>query len=294
MLTITELSRGNSYRFHATGDWAEYLDQAASPPASKWKPLASKKVRDKTDNWYGTMTYEEAVKLAKKGWPEGRNEFSDMTGQAIRTIERSKPQRGYDVAGMYPDVPRFLGGEQGCMVYESPDYNQRTKIIPIYVGMFHSSGIGHDVFYRRGGAIAGLIDYLEDNLHSVELWSYCHSESYPHKCWIEVCIKKAGEPLDIDRLAFVLVHPSWFRRIQFSVHESLGHVCDGRGMEWRNGYGSPPGTVLPNWLPNMEQYEKSLIFPGVALQEALNWTTIEGSVDHVLKQWDEAVDRALE
>ena len=82
-----------------------------------------------------------------------------------------------------------------------------------------------------------LIDKLEDAGMScaITLCEYTDASQGKGKFLIEFPIKKAGQPLDIDRCAYAMVHPSMLRKICFALTETEPKAEGG----WSGGYGRP-------------------------------------------------------
>ena len=68
----------------------------------------------------GTATWEEAERLATVGWSEGRRQIIYAASHTRLTSRVSAPLWSFDVAGEYPDVPRFVAGDPECMVTRNP------------------------------------------------------------------------------------------------------------------------------------------------------------------------------
>jgi len=51
-------------------------------------------------------------------------------------------------------------------------------------------------------------------------------------------IKEAGEPIDVDRIAFALAHPGCLRRLGFSIMEQASKKIQ-KAIDTRSRYGQP-------------------------------------------------------
>jgi hypothetical protein len=85
----------------------------------------------------------------------------------------------------------------------------------------------------RGVAVLAVVDAMEKQGRSCEVVAVESINSYGAKRgqWeIEVPIKRAGESADLDRMAFVLAHPSFLRRLIFCAQDILDLNDSGYGQ----------------------------------------------------------------
>ena len=217
----------------------ELLDQVSDKSIPDWKSdipdcrkLAS---QDKSDDWNGNVTLLQAVKLARFGWREGR----DMMHKELEVAHRSTkferlPTHTYDVAGFMPDVPLFISGEPAHMQTAVGNNLGMQKTLEFVVHLGANSGVSADRMIRKGTAILSLIDKLEDSGLSCHVQGITFAKGRNKSVfYMEFPIKKAGVPMDIDRCAYTLVHPSLLRRIEFRAFEQEPKCY----QDFCNGYG---------------------------------------------------------
>ncbi|MER9586495.1 hypothetical protein [Mesorhizobium sp. M0276] len=209
---------------------AEDVIALAARETSQWKQRASRSV----DLELGTRTWDEAVALARYGWPAGRHQLvRDLNIHATLTKTDLAPRWSFDYAGAYPDVPRFLGGEMDCMVDTRPDQRAVRPIVRIAVSPITFSHVKFEAVSHWGAALVSWIDELEYAGQRVEVtWISCSKPdtatlqeiaiftAHP-RFTVSFCLKKADQPLEIDRLAFWIMHLAAQRRIQFAVKEQF-------------------------------------------------------------------------
>jgi len=206
--------------------FADFVEFAANENVVTRHERHSRTTRSDSLRWTGTASFEDAVKLAREGWPEGREriakysaQFAAMLGSRLR-----KPILSHSVAGFAPDVGAFLCGEPENMFNrETRDDDAPGKILSLVVNGGASASISPETIMRRGAMIVALIDALENagyscNLTVAYVATEGHSGSGAHGADL-VQVKRAGEPVEIDRLAFIFAHPSMLRRIVFSARE---------------------------------------------------------------------------
>jgi hypothetical protein len=131
---------------------------------------------------------------------------------------------GYDVAGDYVDVGRFLSGEPECFGVRVCDESQAKPVIRINVNTAVSASVSASAIFGRGAAILAAIDVIEATGSRVEVWAVNgnvnNKGNHVHETY--ALIKSASQPLDIDRLAFAFCHQASHRRLAFSVFEHYG------------------------------------------------------------------------
>lgn len=218
-------------RFTHTFDSLDEMLQAAQSPGKRWCNLS----HEVDQSFFGTRSWQHAVELATFGWHEGAEKLQQVIA-SMPHKPYTHPARDYDVAGCYPDVARACAGDPlNMVVFRAPESAQR----PV-VRLFIHCGFNHNVttyaVENRGAAICSIIDAIEANGQAVELlgiW-YAKSRDNTASVAIETLLKKAGEPLDIDRLAFVLMNASMHRRFAFALYELNPELPR---YQWTTGYG---------------------------------------------------------
>jgi len=213
----------------------EALIRASQAP-SDW--LSDKESHVGTFQFTGTHSHAEACNLATHGWPEGLKKMQACLDavQASNTATGLAPSYMLDVAGAYPHAAVAASGDAFCMVAPIPVHERARPILRLATSTALSAAFEtHEVFSYGAGLVA-VIDSLEANGFSVELQSIrCNESSRDDKqrLTIKTTIKKAGEVLELERLAFCLGNASYNRRVHFGVVESQ---CP--EAPWRSTYGS--------------------------------------------------------
>lgn len=204
----------------------EYLT-LANNNALPENPGSSRKQSD--NEWSGTKTFDDAMKLAREGWPEGLALIEKLTAGVERYSGSlvKKPEVQWDVAGDFADAGLYATGVPECMgsFTEAEAVEGSGKVLRIIINGFYSSGFDAATIMRRGAATLALIDALENAGRSCELVMALSGSGSMNKSSNDihtelVPLKQAGEAAEMDRLAFICAHPASFRRIGFSVGEN--------------------------------------------------------------------------
>lgn len=179
--------------------------------------------------WRGTPTFEAAMALATGGWAEGRDEIERLRAELVGRLEGQLRQQELvlDVQGLCMDMGLVTEGAPECWL-DARDTDERRaggRIVRVVMDGVVSCAIGHDTIRARGAAVAALCDLLESVGRRVELtlmWPLS-ARGGGDKALIAAYtpVKQADEPLQVDQLAFALMHPSMLRRVVMGAWESL-------------------------------------------------------------------------
>lgn len=179
--------------------------------------------------FYGTKTFGDAVAIYEKGWDEGASKAAEIRASLDGFVQEAVAAKGreyaYDVAaGEWLDVGRFLGGEPECFGVTQVGESLAAPVVRLVVNLAASGAVSEKSLFQRGAAALAAVDILEACGKRVELTVGFGSRGYNiPKLEIGVLAKAAGQPAEPDRLAFLLCHASFLRRIVFSVMEQHGH-----------------------------------------------------------------------
>lgn len=220
---------------------SELLNQATNGEPNEMLrhcDLSSRK--ENNPEFTGTYRYEDALDLARNGWPAGR----DMIEQHTRTYKEiwSKffPTQDFgqdltsSVSGSIPMVSDYLLGLPESMLEFTPNEEESNlkgcKLQRIILNGGANCSILPEVIHQYGGLIGALINSMELSGFNVELvicWQNgdsfagvgVPSPSDTIRARYSLEIKQFNQKLDIDKLAFCLSHPSMLRRFIFALRE---------------------------------------------------------------------------
>lgn len=225
--------------YDRVGELARYLTTTPNPhskPSSETTQVG----------WTGTRNYAEAIKMLEIGWAEGVVEMKEIVEDVERVLLDQIPhpviKRG--LSGSDVDMGAYLSGEpENMLEWEAaPISEQGIKII---VNGSASASVSPRTIKARGAVIVATIHALQMLEIPVELWGVWTGRRYAgrktYQAETRVRISRPGYELDIERVAFVLAHPSMLRRIVFSVWEREEPKAWRKaiGIEPDTGYGTP-------------------------------------------------------
>jgi hypothetical protein len=240
--------------------YSAFVERAVNGDSVLASDRRSSRESDASSSWDYGAGWDGAVKLAELGWPDGLERLeraqAEILGGGTLTVRH---EVHYDVAGDEPDVGRFVSGEpENMLTFDTVITAGPGPIVSLVVNLSCSAVISARSYFARGAAVMVLIDALEDAGRRVELSVVASGRSglSGGTDTIRVLIKQADQPLDRDRLAFVVCHPAFFRRLCFSVWEQSSiERIEQFGFRTAGGYGMP--------VRYMDQSEDAIYSPGI-------------------------------
>jgi hypothetical protein len=185
--------------------------------------------------FFWTETFEEAVELARTGWAEGTAKVVEHREQANAFLAAAKTAKsrefGWDVEGQFIDVGRFLEGEPECCGSEFDGGDTvASRVVSLRINQAVSGSVEADAICARGVTVLCAVDLLEscgircEIILSIGNISTGGAGSVKSGKTVEshVILKRASDPVDLDRLAFWVAHPASFRRFGFRWLEQQG------------------------------------------------------------------------
>jgi len=224
------------HHFNQYENVTDYLEHIRSPINSTLSRTSTRLGNTYLDT--KTQTLEEALELAEKGWPEGLEriaEFSAVLNEQV-TGYLLIQEMHYDVTGDVLDIGRFVSEEPedfgSLRETEVPTDSLTPKIVNVVMNLATSASMSTYTMELRGAACVALCDALERHGKRVDLDMVFASQSHtPYRSDETsgvsvnaiVRVKNSYEPLQLDKLAFILAHPSSCRRLAWA---SVEHMPD--------------------------------------------------------------------
>lgn len=230
--------------------WGEFLDYAENRvnAATEVNSYNSRGIGSNNTSFTATKSLDEALELARNGWPEGEAYAKPLTEILFNKVSNlvEREEMVHDVVGNSIDVGAYLNDDPECwtrMESHIVDGNS-PRIFRVVYNTSISAGIDKQTVIAKGAAIAALIRALEYAGHRAEVWSiaWCAAkmdddrENARPNHETRVLVKAADQDLDFGRLVFALAHPSMPRRLGFAclegdpfvnrVAHTYGYPCD--------------------------------------------------------------------
>lgn len=169
--------------------------------------------RETSNSWAGG-SLDEARSWATEGWIDGGTKAREAAERIA--VARPEVMRGkrYSVAGALPNIPRYLTGNPAHMELPAPK-KQHGKVITLIASPFISCTIDPERLLAQAIAACAIVDALETAGYRCEVIARSMSTSETCVADVSVVAKRAGEALNVARMAFTIGHPSAIRRLWF-------------------------------------------------------------------------------
>ncbi len=213
---------------HHFDTMSDFMDMVQRPlhksNAGREGSRSSRNTEDHGDSWDAGVHYQEACKKVDEGWPEGTKlvrKASEMMKKLIPP-ESIRNKNFYEYSGgAYVDVGRYCSGDPEHFVQFEQKPIKKQKVITMLTEI---SGVCHykaNQFINRGAAMIAAIDLLEKLDYRVELLIGLQTHHSHNLHMTSILGKRANQPVEIDKLAFSIGHPAFFRRLWFSYIETF-------------------------------------------------------------------------
>jgi hypothetical protein len=237
----------------------ETLDyMAKSPGGSSEKERSADSTFTRLPNW---PACERAIQF---GWPEGLKAVSGLVESLSAFVGSGMLKETFRpaVSGLFFDVGLVLSGEPEAWLEttETEEETKGSKVVTLALNCTVSGCVPAATIEARGAAMLALAVLLERSGRSVRVVVGDATTRDGSYLYAETVVKEAGEPFDLDKLAFWLVCPDVLRRCFFRICEAspLREHVDAR---MGGGYGCP----VESWTP-----EGDITLKGILSETA--WT----------------------
>lgn len=174
------------------------------------------------DSFTNHVSFDGALELVEKGWKGGYSDVvkgvSGMVGRMDSAIDEDLVP---SMAGPLFNMDSIFSGQPDCY-FDFETIEDHKPVVKLGC-QFSAQGMYDQIHFRnRGSAVLSLIEVLEMMNIPVELWGYANTIRRDGKTQrIDVLMKTSHEPLDSDKIAFILSHAGFYRQIGFGVKEYL-------------------------------------------------------------------------
>jgi len=214
----------------------QYTDTIESRPTNRvFVHKGSLSSDDRDYDFSLTHSYAEAGDLARRGYKEGLDNLEAANVKSRHMESAPKPLPVNGIVGYAPHVPNAIAGVPLSMISKQ-DVEQKAKVISILYYMGGSCYIDAREFVEAGKNIMNVVYTLELQGYRVALYiltTFCRNSEYA-LCSVQV--KHWRQPSNPLKIAYPLIHPSFFRRHGFRWLETHPELTD---REFIHGYGTP-------------------------------------------------------
>jgi len=210
------------YRFDNLAEYAAYAESPCDMANNERHSLTN----PSSDRWDYSTGLDGAIALVRSGWPEGTRKMREA---ADAIYERIAPRVAifgnteHAVSGASIDIAAYVEGIPECMLEFVETETQAARPVDMLISASFWHGVSADVVCNRGAAILAAIEALDRRGCSVTVTvedsSGKRKASGSYMVTYAVTLKRPGEIIDTDALAFALMHPAYCRRIGFAAAE---------------------------------------------------------------------------
>lgn len=200
---------------------------SSSPRLKTNQKTENGKYSERNDSTYsgfsGTSNYDEAAEFLRSGYIYGYESLQkEMTGLAknyknVVTVKN-------DVFGVVPNIGAYMTGHPKNMLNIVTEKRAvKTKVINMIVNTNVLSHYSTNDVMKVGAATLLQLIRLERNGFKVNLYTSNKTLNDDEDTILSVFlkIKNSGEQLNLLKVAYPIVHPSYQRRHMFAVRERL-------------------------------------------------------------------------
>lgn len=226
---LTVRRDGDTYRmdFESYGQFIDYAQYGTTDlPVEERSSMTDHTVH--IVEWTQSESLEQACELARAGWLDGAQriqEYLNVLQAQVQTRRIPQELVMHIVGPGTLDMGRYIAGhpEPWVVWQQCPDETDNGQIIDITYNCGVNAGVNKDAIFQNGAILIALIDMLESNGYRVALTTIettLSTNDLRSLLHVTVPIKRAEDPLDIARIAFI-AHPAFQRRLGFSVEEQI-------------------------------------------------------------------------
>lgn len=198
------------------------------------------------DKFYGGLSMEEAIEKALAGgdWQEGADAMPriHVPHETLTGAPLPEQQLYNNVQGFAPNVPAYLANTPDNMMdFEYVETGTKLLRVAVHVGRIYSAE--QSEILNRGAAIIAVLDQLQGEGYSLEVWAVWRNNGAGEDVSIETCIKHGTDHWAPRSVAFALAHAAFQRRLCWRLAES----ATGRAAKISIGYGRGDGAKFPDF-----------------------------------------------
>ena len=187
-----------------------------------------------SESFTGTPDYESADHLLNYG-----DSGSLEKMQAVRVRKNAgqgteiRRRQVNSVVGYAPNVPNYLRGVPVSMIGQNRVRVQSSKVVSIVYNFTVHCGVSEETIINESVKLLSVIGSMEKAGYRAGLSVMFSATKGAERYNIIVKVKDPGQYMDLRKLAYILVNPSFLRRHCFRAMETEQELRE----PWNHGYG---------------------------------------------------------
>lgn len=210
------------YEFHAS--LSRPLNAVGRNDIEHEGVLKSEREKKRQDQFYMTKTYAEADRLMTCGYHEGYCAIEGVTAQPKG--KSTQPRSECNVIGHTPHVAHYIQGHPLNMI-RTIQHREAAREVTVWFDRVESCKVQADEMVRAARYFVDAVKHLEDHNVRVTINVSWNSGSYMQRVFVSMCLKKPSARINLMKMAYPMVHPSFSRRHCFKWFETSPIVTDG-------------------------------------------------------------------
>lgn len=186
-------------------------------------------------NFTMTESFEEAMSLLNAGWDAGTVRLNNALKVANKANASEVKKAVFDIVGFQASVPRYLQGIPTNMVNKR-NVKQKQRIVTLNKSISYSAAVKAETILKESVAFMQIVQEIEKQGIRCNVNVVFKSNEPDEEIFIKTRIKNASERLNLSKMSFPLLHPSFLRRIMFRTFEVNEKI---KSPAWVHGYGRP-------------------------------------------------------
>lgn len=176
-----------------------------------------------------TMDYSQAAEFLRSGYNYGCESLQKEMSGLARNYKNVVTVKN-DVLGVVPNIGAYMTGHPKNMINIKTEKRAvKTKVINMVINTIVSYSYTKDDIVRLGAATLLQIIRLERNGYKVNLYVANKIEYKSNQLVCFTKVKNSSEQLNLLKVAYPIVHPSFIRRHMFAVYERTIKIDKGYG-----------------------------------------------------------------
>lgn len=231
-------------QFGSISDWLGYAESPCETPDSQRSTIHNVNMKSSL-----TDSNEEAFKLLRKGWPEGKEKMLSILNTIRNSIRLDCITHEFfpSVEGSAPNIEAYIQGIPEDMFHmEEIQVNAPPTFIQLQVDCGFPHNVTAEQMIWAGATLFASMEALRTQGCAVNLLLTHSVASSRSDAQYQTSVPVSNN-IDIDTLSFLLTHPSTLRRIVFCIREHEPEDIRRRmGFYRGGGYGMTTTIKNPN------------------------------------------------
>lgn len=244
-----------AFKFESFPTIKHLLDAINTRPQSEYmKGCNSSQKPNDDENWSGTKTYEDAIRLLINGDVEKLQNVKAIIKQNNKILFQNTRKIKNMPIGFIPNVPNALQNKPDSMINITKN-PQKQKTLRVFYSMDCNCSTESQDILKAGAVLVSALNLIESYGIQTKLSTSIYTGSFGEEIICSMLdIKNYGERFNLQKICFPLINPAIFRRIGFKYLETCPFIST-PGFSW--GYGAALSDVA--FRKRIEEYFQNKI-----------------------------------